>query len=144
MLVESSDSIKQTMYNVAVYVNAKVTIKRRGEQFDQDTGRKTTKAQETILSSVDCCFSQSRGSNRQRFEKSQRDVTNAKYSILIPQPPGTDLSGITIYPGDEATVVQTVGSNTITQVFSVIDAIPALGISEFHWEVSVERNKHAA
>ncbi|QDT46167.1 hypothetical protein Pan258_01840 [Symmachiella dynata] len=123
--------------------NATVTIKRRGDKYSQTTGRRESKPQVTILSAVDCVFTQPRSSNRQRYQNGQRDVLRPIYSVLIPEPTGTDLSGIFIEPGDQATVVLTVGENTISYDFDVADAIFANGISETHWEVTLEGKKTA-
>lgn len=119
--------------------NATVTIKRRGDTYSQTTGRRGSTTQETILSGVDCVFTQSRSSNRQRYQNGQRDLTNPIYSLLIPY---TE-ADILIEPGDEATVIITEGSNTITKVYSVTDAIFAKGITECHWEVTIEGLKTA-
>ena len=123
--------------------NATVTIKRRGDSYNQTTGRRATTTQESLLTDAPCVFSQPKGSNRQRYQSGQRDITQPVYSLLIPQVGATDIAGITISPGDEATVTVTIGASTITQVFSIADAIPAAGYTEFHWECTIERIKHA-
>ena len=116
-----------------MFSNATVTITRRGETIDADTGYREAGDGEEVLTAARCVFSQNKSAGRQVNANGMREYTKPVYALLIPGYPDADLR-----PGDQATVTPDAGP---VQDLTLNDAVFTVGISESHWECDVDRIK---
>lgn len=118
--------------------NAILTLKRRGDGYDQTTGRRKAVTQKTILRDVPCVFTQPKSSGRRSYSDGIRDSVKPVYSLLIPDQHCAPAASYEIAPGDQATVTIKIGRDTNERTFTVNDAILAAGYTEAHWECTIE------
>lgn len=113
--------------------NARVTLYRPGETYNQTTGRRTTGTPVAVLVDERCMLSQSK-TNRVTYSDGMHQIVKPGYSLLI-----ETYEEINVEPG--YTAVVTMRGASVSQSYTITDAILSVGIRRKAWKCDIERLK---